>query len=369
VAYAQTFRVLHRFNGNDGASPSGGLVLCGDAVCGATGGGGPDNNGTIFRINQAGEMAVHILKYPHGVQPIGELTIDSTGAIYVVMRYGGEYGFGTITRFDKSGTPTVLHSFAGPPTDGSYLVEGLTRDAAGNLFGTTFFGGAGNCDLGCGITYKLDGAGHETILHTFVPSSDGIWPDSPLLRDAEGRLFGTDSGGYNNAGVVFALSPTGVFDALYRFPYSGVDGDEPAGNLIRDSAGTLYGTTIHGGRFNYGTVFKLDRAGHETVLYSFHGDQDGGYPTAGVIRDAAGNLYGTASIGGSSPADNGGNGTVFKLDSAGHLTVLHTFTGMDGSYPEAPLLCYETNLYGTTGGGGDFGRGVVFELAGACGPL
>jgi uncharacterized repeat protein (TIGR03803 family) len=360
--------VLHSFNGNDGAYTYYGLVPCGDAFCGSTLGGGNDGIGTIFRINQAGNIAVHSLKYGNGASPVGELTIDSTGAIYVVMSYGGEYGFGTITRFDRFGTPTVLHHFAGPPSDGSNLATGVIRDAAGNLFGTTFFGGAGFCDLGCGIAFKLDATGQETVLHTFGTGSDGVWPRSGLLRDAAGRLFGTDSGGVGNAGVVFALSPTGVFDVLYRFPHNGADGDTPSGNLIRDSAGMLYGTTLYGGRFNYGTVFKLDRAGHETVLYSFHGDQDGGYPVGGVIRDAAGNLYGTASLGGSSPGYSG-YGTVFKVDSSGHFTVLHTFTGMDGWAPEARLLCHETNLYGTTGIGGDYGAGVVFVLAGACGPL
>jgi uncharacterized repeat protein (TIGR03803 family) len=330
----------------------------------------------MFRLNYAGKMiAVHNFRYANGVYPNGELTFDSTGAVYVAMNGGGQYGFGTITRFEKSGTATVLHNFAGPPGDGSNPRAGVIRDAAGNLFGTTFFGGTVglNCPYsggygGCGIVFKLDATGQETVLHRFSGGSDGANPNSPLLRDVAGRLFGTTIlGGAYGAGAVFALNPTGVFDVLYSF-HGTADGYSPNGNLIRDSAGTFYGTTDVGGVFGYGTVFKLDTTRHETVPYSFHGDQDGGVPEAGLVRDAAGNLYGTTFEGGSAPVPYG-HGTVFKLDSAGHLTVLHTFTGIDGRFPEGRLLCHKTNLYGTTYEGGHYGLGVVFELAGACGPM
>src|ERR1022692_1804313 len=144
--------------------------------------------------------------------------------------------------------------------------------------------------------------------------------------------------------------------SLYAFAW-GADGDRPFAGLIRDSAGNLYGTTSSGGAAEAGVVFKVDTAGQETVLYSFPGATDGAMPWAGVIRDSAGNLYGTTSQGGTA-----GAGTVFKIDAAGHETILYTFTGgADGIYPYAGVIEDSAgNLYGTTAGGG--AAGVVYEV-------
>jgi uncharacterized repeat protein (TIGR03803 family) len=160
---------------------------------------------------------------------------------------------GTVQAQAQTATETVLHSFASPPK-GANPFAGVIRDSAGNLYGTTYNGGA----AGAGVVYKVDTAGHQTVLYSFTGLADG---------------------GYPEAGV------------------------------IRDSAGNLYGTTLQGGgRISAGVVYKLDSSGHETVLYTFTDGADGGYPTAGVIRDSAGNLYGTASTGGTK-----GAGVVYKL--------------------------------------------------------
>ena len=162
-------------------------------------------------------------------------------------------------------------------------------------------------------------------------------------------------------GVVFKLDTRGKETVLHSFA-GGTDGQYPWAGLVRDSDGGLYGTTFYGGASNYGVVFKVDAAGTETVLYSFTGGADGGNPTAGVIRDSAGNLYGTTNIGG---APGMGYGVVFELDMAGTETVLHTFTGGAGGANPVGGLIRDTagNLYGTTqDGGSGSGVGLVFEL-------
>ena len=139
----------------------------------------------------------------------------------------------------------------------------------------------------------------------------------------------------------------------------GADGGYPVAGVIRDSAGNLYGTTYYGGTANAGVVYKLDTTGHETVLYTFTGGADGGFPWSGVIRGSAGNLYGTTLGGG-----RAGAGVVYKLDSTGHETVLYTFTGgADGGFPYAGVIRDSAgNLFGTTSAGGKRSTGVVFKL-------
>ena len=155
--------------------------------------------------------------------------------------------------------------------------------------------------------------------------------------------------------MVFKLSPAGKETVLYSFT-GGADGNDPVAGVIRDSAGNLYGTTQFGGA-GVGVVYQLDPSGHETVLHTFTGGTDGGEPTAGVIRDSAtGNLYGTTELGGT------GAGVVYQLDSSGHETVLYRFTGgADGGQPNAGLIRDSAgNLFGTTNSGGT-GAGVVFQ--------
>src|ERR1022692_3047842 len=208
----------------------------------------------------------------------------------------------------------VLHSFGCPPK-GANPYAGVIRDSAGNLYGTAANGGAANK----GVVFKLDTSGHQTVLYSFTGGADGGYPYAGVIRDSDGNLYGTTYyGGGANAGVVYKLDTTGHETVLYSFT-GGADGGAPFAGVIRDPAGNLYGTTYFGGTANAGVVYKLDTAGHETVLYSFTGVADGRHPQAGVIRDPAGNLYGTAYSGGTANA-----GVVYKLDTAGHETVLYT---------------------------------------------
>jgi uncharacterized repeat protein (TIGR03803 family) len=254
----------------------------------------------------------------------------------------------------QSRTFTTLYSFQDPRRDGAVPYEGVIKDKSGNLYGTTYYGGASGH---WGAVFKLDSSGKETVLHSFYQGRNGYHPFS-LIQDGFGNLYGTTVGDYSYYGTVFKLDANGRQTVLYRF--SGFsDGGDPYGRLIRDAAGNLYGTTYIGGAYwDWGTVFRVDKDGKETVLHSFTGGADGANPTAGLIRDNEGNLYGTASE------------TVFKRDTSGKETVLYTFTGgADGSNLQAGLLTdSEGDLYGATVSGGDlncnapYGCGTVFKL-------
>jgi uncharacterized repeat protein (TIGR03803 family) len=235
---------------------------------------------------------------------------DASGNLYGTTPKGGAHGLGTVFKLATTGKETVLHSFAGYPTDGFGPFASLIRDASGNFYGTTFEGGVGLCGLrflpvGCGTIFKLDPTGNETILYSFPGrGANGSSPEAALTRDASGNLYGTThGGGAFGAGVVFKLDTAGKETILHSFT-GGADGGFPLSRLVRDSSGNLYGTTSDGGVFNSGAcagsgcgvVFKLATTGKETLLHSFTGGADGTYLFAGLIRDASGNFYGTTGL-------------------------------------------------------------------------
>ena len=285
---------------------------------------------------------------------------DKAGNLYGTAAAGGTSGNGVVFKLDTSGKQTVLHKFAGDPRDGAFPQAGLIRDAVGNLYGTTTYGGR----FGDGTVFKLNAAGKETALYDFTGAGDGGNPQlGSLVADGQGNLYGTTSTGglfscgSDGCGVGFRLDKAGKETVFHNF--SGADGQSDTG-LIRDKAGNFYGTTVFGGPFQYGVVYMLDRTGRETILHSFDSSTDGGFPFAGLVRDAAGNLYGTTQIGGTS-----GSGVVFRLDAATYTeTVLYNFTGgSDGGLPFGDLILDEAgNLYGTTSVGGDSNFGAVFMV-------
>ena len=283
---------------------------------------------------------------PKGMDPWPGVIRDSAGNFYGTAD-GGRFGFGVVYKLDAAGNQTVLHNFTGG-TDGGTPFAGVVRDPAGNLFGTTNVGGSS----GAGVVYKVDPAGHETVLYSFTGGNDGGYPEAGVILDTAGNLYGTTQrGGAAGSGVVFMLDTAGLETVLYTF--AGMpDGSYPEAGVIRDSAGTLYGTTYYGGAWGDGTVYKLDAAGHETVLYSFTGQADGSYPQTALIRDSAGVLYGTCE------------GVVYRVDEPGHETVLYTFTGgLDGGNANSGLIRdSEGNLYGTATNGGAANAGVVYKV-------
>lgn len=304
--------------------------------------------------------------------PVSGLVQDVAGNFYGTTGHGGapgcNAGCGVVFKMDPSGTVTALYTFTGG-ADGGFPLAGVVLDAAGNLYGTTEWGGVtgGSCtnSFGCGVMFKLDpSSGTETVLHTFTGGADGSGGGG-LVLDATGNLYGT------TGGAVFKLDTVGTFTVLYTFT-GGTDGLGATG-VIRDAAGDLYGTTMEGGgtggvcgSFGCGTVFKLDPTGTETVLYRFTGGADGFGPSAGLVLDVSGDLYGTSKgglldcfqINPSSPPNlqQIHCGVVFKLDPSGTYTVLHSFTGPpDGFVPVGLVMDAAGNLYGNTVEGGTVG--------------
>ena len=348
--------VLYSFTGGaDGGLPNAGVIrdLAGN-LYGTTGAGGASGEGVVYELDMAGNETA-LYSFTGGADGDGPngLIRDSAGNLYGTTYSGGGGSTGVVYKLDATGRETVLYTFAG--ADGWGPFAGVIGDSAGNLYGTTNKGGNG----AGGTLYKLDPAGLETVLYSFTVGADGCCPSAGVIRDAAGSLYGTAGGaGAANAGVVFKLDATGQETVLYSFT-GGADGRYPAAGVIRDSTGNLYGTAPEGGTANAGVVYKVDTSGHETVLYSFTGGTDGSAPMAGVIRDSAGNLYGTTPGGGTA-----NRGVVYRLDAAGRETVLYNFTGgADGGLPTAGVIRDSAgNLYGTAPTGGAAGAGVVYKL-------
>jgi uncharacterized repeat protein (TIGR03803 family) len=379
IASAQTFTNLHTFSGGtDGgfafaspiSDPAGNLYGTtyqgGDHDC------DPSNPGrgcgVIYRVDNAGNETVlySFRGLPDAEFPRGRLVRDAAGNLYGTTVSGGAHNRGAVFRVDSSGKETVLYSFTGGK-DGDQPYAGLVRDSAGNLYGTTLDGGNLACVIqrtgaGCGVVFKVNASGKEVVLHRFS-GNDGAWPQADLLLDPAGNLYGTTYTGTTNAGTVFRIDRTGTFSVLHRFGAKN-DGFGPRAGLIRDGANNLYGTTESGGSSGQGTVYKIDKAGHETTLYSFTQGTDGFSPQGALVRDRTGNLYGTTMLGGD-PSCNGGTGcgAIFKLDASGHESVLHTFEGSPGEFPQSRLVINgDGTLFGTTAGNDLANFGSVFEF-------
>jgi uncharacterized repeat protein (TIGR03803 family) len=269
----------------------------------------------------------------------------------------------------RAQTFTVLYNFQGSP-DGAFPQAGLVRDATGSLYGTTLVGGDSSCNApyGCGVVFKVDSSGAETVLHSFTGGSDGGYPQADLVRDAAGNLYGTtEEGGTSDAGTVFRVDTSGTETVLHSFAGGTTDGCYPFGGLTQDKAGNLYGTTNACGSSGYGSVFRVSKGGKETVLHSFAGT-DGAYPLrTGLLMDAKGNFHGVASGGGVLSCGNGyGCGVVYKLSKSGKLTLLYRFAGgtTDGCYPTGtPATDKKGDLYGTGSQCGSSNVGIVWKLS------
>jgi uncharacterized repeat protein (TIGR03803 family) len=362
-AQAQTFTDVYNFTGSsDGGYPYAGLVR--DAAgnfYGTTAQGGSSGFGVVFKVDTSGaETVLHSFKGgSDGETSFAGLIQDSAGNLYGTTIAGGISGYGIVFKVNTAGKETVLYTFKGGTTDGCGPSALLLRDTTGNLYGTTGVCGSSNY----GTVFKLSKSGKETVLHSFSGgSSDGQYPYyGALIIDKEGNLYGvTDSGGAFGSGTLFKLSKSGKVTLLHSFAGGTTDGSLPFGGPVTDKDGNLYGTADDGGSSNSGIVWKISKKGKETVLHNFAGgSSDGANPIAGVILDAKGNLYGQTSGGGTS-----GDGTVYKLNTKGTLTLLHSFDGSDGKEPWGGLVVRDTkgNLYGTAVDGGTGSYGTVWQI-------
>jgi uncharacterized repeat protein (TIGR03803 family) len=326
--------------------------------------------GTVFELTAAGKMVVlHTFNlYPDGAEPTN-LVQDARGNLYGATAQGGNgncvYGCGTLFKVTPAGKFTLLHTFG--PDGLSIPTSGLTMDAQGNLYGPIQLVGS---DLNGGI-YEWTTSGKLKVLYGFSKQSDGVYPFA-VIPDNEGNLYGTteDGGdlscaqGDSGCGVVYKLNiSSGIETVLHTFK-GGADGAFPsfAASLVRDKAGNLYGTTMVGGNnqdcitkytTGCGTLFRIDTAGTFSVLVAFNGT-NGNSPN-GVMEDPQGNFYGTTNAGGNGCAAHGGCGTVFKFSPGRKESVLYNFRGQsDGKFPTVGVVEDSNhNLYGTTEQGGN----------------
>jgi uncharacterized repeat protein (TIGR03803 family) len=411
-AQAQNFSVIHAFtDGVDGAFPEASLTidetgnLYGTTIIGG-GVNGRDCDpraagcGVAFKMmpHNGGWIFAPLFAFDDfdGAAPVAPLTFGPGGLLYGSTTDGGNnlncfssfYGCGVV--FTLQPPPTIcrsalcywlenpIYTFTSE-SDGFEPMGNLAFDQAGNIYGTTAYGGTNTCGTGanCGNVFQLSRSGSawtKTTLYNFTPGSDGIWPVSGVITDSSGVLYGiTNQGGTYDFGTVFELTPSEsgwTETVIYNFQ-DGVDGGGPWGGLLMDAEGNLYGTTATGGAGHGGTVFELSPSGGRwtfSVVASLFGVEGGG-SVGSLTFDSAGNLYGTTRGDGAY-----GYGNIFKLTPSGRQWIysdLYDFTGgSDGRSPYAGVtLDSGGNLYGTTLEGGNtggacasFGCGVVFEI-------
>ncbi len=377
---AQTFQVIHNFGsgGNDGTFPGSGLTADGRGNFYGT------TSWTVYKLSRRGTNWVLTSLYQFnggsgGSSLIGRVVFGPNGSLYGTTSEGGSgcggVGCGVVFRLNPPPTSCpatscpwiehVLHRFVDNGQDGTYPYSEVVFDRNGNLYGTTSYGGttAGN---GLGTVYEITSSGVESVIYSFTGEDDGMAPESPVILDAAGNLYGTTyiGAGGNGGGSAYELSPTQSgfqIDVLHSFYSEG----PPVGGLLFDSLGNLYGTTSSGGSQFGGTVWELAGGTIFSTLWNITGIPFNG-PSSSLVMDASGNLYGANS--GDIYEDPG---SIFKLSFAGgvwNYTVLHAFEGGPaGSQPNGPLtIDAGGNIYGTTKRGGTGcngeGCGVIFEI-------
>jgi uncharacterized repeat protein (TIGR03803 family) len=384
---ASTYTVLHKFTGADGRQPYADLILDGAGnLYGTTQAGGPLRCGNVFKLtpNSDGtwtETVLHTFTGPDGCNVLSRLIFDAAGNLYGTAYTGGAQGYGTVFKLtpesDGTWSVSVLYNFCSSCAGGGNPGTTLIFDASGNLYGTTTSGYFSHLN---GTVFKLtpnpDGSWTESVLYTFNRPVRNLPIPGGLIFDAAGNLYGTTQwGGKIQWGSVFKLAPnpdgTWTMSVLHSFcsRKNCTDGALTGDGVIFDASGNLYGVTMIGGAQSQGTVFQLtpnpDGSWTERVLHNFAYHPASG-PRARLIFDLAGNLYGTAS-----PGDLGAGGTVFKLtpnsDGSRAFSVLHVFTGKPALLPFGGLAIDKAgSLYGTTStcarGTNCYGRGVAFEI-------
>ncbi len=363
------YRVLYSFStdnsgNNDGANPVGGLLEVGAGTFyGATQSGGTKDDGVIFRMTP-GSLPVTQYSFgvsgQDGVAPAAGLIVGADGNLYGTTQYGSAGADGEVYKLTPGGAAEVFCAFGALGIDGGNPGAGLALGRDGNFYGTTQSGGTYNR----GTSFRVTPQGDVTLLYAFgTNANDGATPAANLLLASDGNFYGTTSfGGNQENGTLFTLTQSGELTTLYSFGGTLGDGASPAGALLEGSDGFLYGTTLYGGAYGNGAVFKGTRQGEVSTVYSFgSAPGDGANPVGGLIEDGDGNLYGVTQYGGGQ-----GHGTIFKITGDGEFTTIHSFGSSvnEGVNPACGLVAsVDGTLYGTTQYGGAHGFGTVFTVS------
>ena len=380
-------KVLHSFsnNGTDGIVPDGGVIFDGAGnLYGTTYAGGTHSAGTVYELTPAGggtwtEQVLHSFSSgADGAFPAAGLIFDTAGNLYGTTVGGGTHSEGTVFELTPAAggtwTEKVLYSF-GNGTDGYAPYSGLVFDAAGNLYGTAYYGGTYSRGTVFELTPQAGGTWTEQVLHSFGNGTDASAPFAGLTFDTAGNLYGTTEVGGTSGGcapygcgTVFELTPAagGTWTEKVLYNFGGRHGRDYSQSRLSSSTPPAISTARppKAALTTWETLFELTPAGGgtwtEQVLHNFGNGTDGANPYARLIFDAAGNLYGTTYQGGSY-----GGGTVFRFNAQGE-SLLQSFSGNDGAGPIAGLVLDAAgNLYGTTSSGGASNEGAVFEITGA----
>ncbi len=305
--------------------------------------------GTVFQLTPQGVLiTLHDFDGTDGNDVRGTLLQATDGNFYGTSIHGGAQNGGAVFRITPEGTFSTLYSFCSLTncTDGDGPLGGLVQASDGNLYGTTLTGGEPGG--GYGTVFKLTLTGILTTIHVFN-FSDGAQPYAPLTQASDGKLYGTTSdGGTFHQGSIFSITPTGTFRNLYNFcSQSGAfctDGNQVFSGVIQGTDGNFYGTTFTGGTNDYGTIFRLTPQGRLTTLYSFD-NTTGANPYGTLAQATNGLFYGTASYGGTSTSCYAGCGTLFRFSQGlGQFVTTQTSIGKVGS----PAVILGTDFTGST---------------------
>ena len=391
-AASQTFTVLHSFSGLDGQEPLTGLTMdSAGNLYGTTYYGGPAGAGTIFKLTHKSGGWIFSSLYSFqggddGAHPQGRVAIGPNGTLYGTTLQGGGRGCYTLgcgTVFNLRLPPavcksvqcpwkeTILHRFADfGMGDGDDPIGDLTFDSAGNFYGATAAGGSGEGFNGAVYEMAASGGGwSESVIYSFT-SAGGMVPAGGVIFDKSGNLYGTtNQGGAHQYGTIYRLVPSsGGWTQSVLYSLQGNSDGYYTADLILDGAGNLYGANFDGGPNGGGTAYQLAPSGggwSYNLMYGFSGQGFGGQLGGSLVMDKEGNVYGATVYGGSKNA-----GTIFKLTPSGGgwtQSTIHDFTVLseEGYYPNGSLVIDANgNIYGTTqvGGSGNPGSGTVFMI-------
>lgn len=380
-AHAQTFTTLAAFNGVNGTAPFfGSLVQSTNGnYYGSTVHGGKKGYGVIFQLTPAGKLTelysfCALASCTDGTFPMVAPILGSDGNFYGTTYSGGNSSnSGTVYKMTIGGKLTTLYSFCPtqPCSDGVSPV-GVIEGSNGNFYGVAQYGGA----YGDGTFFELTSLGEFRVLHSFCAQpgcGSGANPGASPMQASNGNFYGTAArGGFHSGGVVYEITPAGSYKALYNFcsQTNCADGSYPQSTLVQDANGNLYGTTLYGGAYGDGTVFEITPSDQYIVLHSFNAndDTDGGFPQSAPTLANDGNLYGTTANGG-----NEGHGNIYQITPEGTYTSLYTFCNDStcSAYDAAYGLLQGTDgiFYGATADGGSHDEGVVYSFSNNLGPL